>query len=328
MPRTDCFKWTCCAAAGTLAEVLGLAALPTDVETRTIGLSRAAVLSLAAHPPEMVAILQAYSDGVNSFLDEAEAAGRLPLEYAGLGLTSVARWEPVDSVLVGKALGASTSLIVPDDIDLTIALKTYQGVGAASGLFDGTALFFEDLFRSAPFDPAATVPDSMTGFDSPGGKSKGKDKSRKHKSMASEKTLEHGRGYLKRMRKLPTVSGALLFDGGDMGGSNSWVVAGQHSATGSPMLANDMHLRLESPTLFHEIHLKARGLDVIGSSLPGAPCVVRGHNRSIAWGITNARVDITDIYGEVIIAYPGPSGFATLHNGVPCITGCRSRSRF
>ena len=76
-------------AAGTLAEVLGLSALPTDVETRTIGLSRAADLSLAAHPPEMVAILQAYSDGVNSYLNEAEAAGRLPLEYAHLGLTSV-----------------------------------------------------------------------------------------------------------------------------------------------------------------------------------------------------------------------------------------------
>ena len=304
-------------AAGTLAEVLGLAALPTDVETRTIGLSRAAVLSLAAHPPEMVAILQAYSDGVNSFLDEAELVGGLPPEYTGLGLTSVERWKPVDSVLVGKALGASTSLIVPDDIDLTIALKTYQGVGAASGLFDGTALFFEDLFRSAPFDPAATVPDSMSGFESPGGKSKGKDKHRKHKLSTSQKTLEHGRGYLKRMRRLPKVRGALLFDGGDMGGSNSWVIAGQHSATGSPMLANDMHLRLESPTIFHEIHLKSRGVDVIGSSFPGAPCVVRGHNRSIAWGITNARVDITDIYAEVIVPYSTPSGLATLHNGVP-----------
>jgi len=304
-------------AAGTLAEVLGLSALPTDAETRTIGLSRAAVLSLDAHSPEMVAILQAYSDGVNSFLDQAEAAGDLPLEYTYLGLTSVERWKPIDSVLVGKALGAATSLIVPDDIDLTIALKTYEGIGEYTGAFDGTALFYEDLYRSAPFDAAATVPDSMIGFVSADGKSKRKHKTKKQKKVASEKTIEHGRGYLKRMRKLPKVPGALHFDGGDMGGSNSWVVSGQHSASGSPMLANDMHLRLESPTLFHEIHLKAKGIDVIGSSLPGAPCVVRGHNRSIAWGITNARVDITDVYAEVIVSYPSSSGFGTMHVGGP-----------
>ena len=55
---------------------------------------------------------------------------------------------------------------------------------------------------------------------------------------------------------------------------------------------------------------------VIGSSLPGAPCVVRGHNRSIAWGVTNARMDVTDIYSEVIQQDPSsPSGLATVHNG-------------
>jgi len=76
-------------AAGTLAELLGMEVIESDVETRTIGLGRAAERSLAAHPPAMQALLQAYSDGVNSFLDQAEAAGQLPPEYLGLGLTSV-----------------------------------------------------------------------------------------------------------------------------------------------------------------------------------------------------------------------------------------------
>ena len=71
----------------------------------------------------MIDILQAYSDGVNSFLDEAETEPvlRLPPEYLGLDLFTVKRWEPLDSILVGKALAAGTSLIVSDDIEVDLA---------------------------------------------------------------------------------------------------------------------------------------------------------------------------------------------------------------
>lgn len=300
-------------AAGTLAEVFGPSVLPTDVETRTIGLSRAAERSLAAHPQEMIDILQAYSNGVNSFLDEAEAwpESNLPPEYQGLGLSTVKRWEPLDSILVGKALAAGTSLIVADDIDLTIALGTYQAVGPAGG-FDGTALFFEDLFRSAPFDPASTVPDSKNGFKSSPGKVKLDKAIKKLKSQAKNQALKQGREYRERIHKLPRIPGTMSLRGGDMGGSNSWVVSGKHTPSGQPLLANDIHLRLESPVIFHEVHLDSPGFKVTGSSLPGAPCVVRGHNQSITWGITNARLDITDIFSEQIVPL-SPTQLFTRH---------------
>ena len=302
-------------AAGTLAEVLGMAVVQSDVETRTIGLGRAAKRSLAAHPPAMQAILQAYSDGVNSFIDQAEAAGQLPPEYAGLRLTSVRQWEPLDSVLVGKALAAGTSLIVTDDIDLTVALGTYQAVGAAAG-FDGNQLFFEDLFRSAPFDPASTVADAMAEFNSSKGKSTKYRKKEKQVGYAEDKAVKHGKKYRDRIQKLPKIPGIMALKGGDMGGSNSWVIAGKHTKKGHPLLANDIHLRLESPTIFHELQLSAPGIEVAGSSLPGAPCIVRGHNRSIAWGITNARLDVTDIYAEVLVPAATPSHLATVQDGV------------
>lgn len=299
-------------ADGTLAEVLGTAALQTDVEARTFGLGRAAQRSLDAHPAPMQNILQAYSDGVNSLLDEAEAAGQLPPEYSGLGLASVRRWHPLDSVLVGKALAAGTSLSVTEDIDLSIALGTYQAVGEAAG-FDGTTLFFEDLYRSAPFDPASTITDARAGSKLPANKHRGW-----HRSFhgVNDKVFGQGKSYTRRIRELPRFPGAMPLEGGDMGGSNSWVIGPQHSRTGQPILANDMHLRLESPTIFHEVQLTAPGIDVAGSSLPGAPCVVRGHNQSIAWGITNARLDVTDIYAEVIVPAAVPSGLATIENGV------------
>ena len=299
-------------AAGTLAELLGPSVLPSDIETRTIGLARAAERSLAEHSPRMLEVLQAYSDGVNSYL--AEAGMALPPEYHVLGLTQVEPWQPIDSILVGKALGAATSLTVTPDIDLTIALQAYQiGLGPEAG----AALFFEDLYRSAPFDPASTVPDAMNGFMTMGNDAE----SGRYASGMKQRGLEDGKRYANRMRKLPRLPGVLRFDGNDMGGSNTWVVSGKHTTNGRPMLANDIHLRLESPTIFHEIGLMAPGLHAVGSSLPGAPCVVRGHTRSFAWGVTNARLDITDIYAEQVIPDAGsPSGFSTLHagdNGLP-----------
>ncbi len=83
-------------------------------------------------------------------------------------------------------------------------------------------------------------------------------------------------------------------------GSNAWVVSGAHSVTGKPILANDPHLDYSIPATWYQVHLKAAGLDVIGVSLPGIPAVIIGHNRHIAWGVTNLGYDVQDLYAEKI----------------------------
>jgi penicillin amidase len=85
------------------------------------------------------------------------------------------------------------------------------------------------------------------------------------------------------------------------GGSNNWVVAGKKSENGMPILANDMHLGLNSPGLWYQMHQVVEGvLNVTGVVLPGQPFVVAGHNDRIAWGFTNAMVDNVDFYLEKI----------------------------
>lgn len=84
------------------------------------------------------------------------------------------------------------------------------------------------------------------------------------------------------------------------GGSNAWAVSGKKSVTGRPLLANDPHILLTCPSLWYENHLVAPGLDVYGVSFPGAPCVVIGHNRAIAWGFTNAMLDDADFFVEKV----------------------------
>ncbi len=89
--------------------------------------------------------------------------------------------------------------------------------------------------------------------------------------------------------------------GGDtQPGSNAWVLAGSRTASGKPILSNDMHLEYSLPGIWYMAHLRAPGLDVAGVTIPGVPGVVVGHNQRIAWGITNLQGDVQDLYLETL----------------------------
>jgi len=104
-----------------------------------------------------------------------------------------------------------------------------------------------------------------------------------------ESTLLSANRFLERL-------GLVVF-----GGSNNWAVAGKKSVTGMPILANDMHLGLNSPGIWYQMHQVVEGdMNVTGVVLPGQPFVVAGHNDRIAWGFTNVMVDNVDFYMERI----------------------------
>ncbi len=81
-------------------------------------------------------------------------------------------------------------------------------------------------------------------------------------------------------------------------GSNNWVIAGKHTASGKPLLSNDMHLGLSVPNIWYMADLKAPGLHVAGVTLPGVPLVIAGHNEHVAWGFTALYADVQDLYVE------------------------------
>lgn len=94
-------------------------------------------------------------------------------------------------------------------------------------------------------------------------------------------------------------------------GSNNWVVGGERSASGKPLLANDPHLGLTAPPVWYFAHLHVPGVNVIGSTLPGVPGVILGRNDRIAWGFTNTGPDVQDLYIEKLDAsggYLAPDG--------------------
>jgi penicillin amidase len=86
--------------------------------------------------------------------------------------------------------------------------------------------------------------------------------------------------------------------GGDLEGSNNWVIDGTLSASGKPMLANDPHRLITLPSLRYLVHLHAPGWNVIGSGEPALPGVAVGHNERIAWGFTVVTTDQADLFVE------------------------------
>ena len=281
---------------GTQAELLGLDRIPADIQARVIGLHRAAQRSLDAAPARFRALLDAYAAGVNHCL----ATLPLPPEYALLELTHARPWEPVDTIKIGKAISASLSLDI--DTDLTQQLSAYVQAGATNG-FDGQALFSQDVFRSAPMDPASTVPDATNttpyAIDWHAKKVQHLASAARAATRVREKLAVHPLFALALDRRQSFV------------GSNEWGVTAAKSASGRPMIANDPHLSLNQPSTFWEWHLSVRNdpqagaMNVSGVGFPGVPGVILGQNDDVTWGATTNPMDVTDVFSDrLYVAQP------------------------
>jgi penicillin amidase len=322
--------------SGDLAELFGPSQLAGDVQARTIGLRRAAVRSRDALSTSTLAALQAYADGVNAWV---AAAPVLPPEYALLGFdnSGFRAWNVVDSLVVAKAIAFNLSFDL--DTGLTEAFLAYlQQLGP-----QGASLFSEDVFRAAPFYCASTVPDATgtvpyLAVPHPAAEDRclpangplANDKAdegaaRQTASAASDAPagVQGGGAALQalarqaneELRRSSFLRGRLDHDG--VIGSNEWAITRALGAGDRPIVANDPHLSLNTPSTFYPIGLKAPGLDVFGSSFAGAPFVVLGYNKHVHWGATTNPMDVTDTYLELVV--PGEDGLpaATLFQGQP-----------
>jgi penicillin amidase len=246
-------------ARGALAELFGVAALDADRFSRIIGLWRAAERELAGLDDETRQVLDWYAQGVNSYM--AARPGRLAAEF-NLLRVQPQPWSALDTLGCAKVLAWALSLNWESELTRLRLLHQLDPLAAA------------ELESDYPGQNPAIL-----------------------EGVGSE-----------TVTRLLSVSGLLLNQyeqvkewlqiqaGGQ--GSNSWVVAPKASLNRRPLLANDTHLTVAIPTLFFENHLVCPDMEVSGVSMTGAPGVVIGHNADIAWGMTNALVDVQDLYIE------------------------------
>jgi len=277
---------------GTLAEMVGESAIASDIQLRTLGMDRAALSTFQQLRPDVKGALRAYSAGVNAWL----ANNPLPTEYGALELTQARRWTSVDSIAVGKALAFQLSFSTAD-IDNTVAIGTMQAVGDALG-FDGTALFFEDLYRTAPPDARVTVPGFLSSIGGIGAVAESA--TAKGFPAVEAQQLDVAEQFQGQLQNADLARGILNRDLVDRG-SNWWIVSGSLTANGSPILANDPHLALDYAPVFVPNHVAVPGeFNTAGVAVPGTPGIVQGCTETLCWGSTVNPVDATDVYFETL----------------------------
>ena len=274
--------------AGRLAEVLGPAALGTDRLVRVMGLRRRAAASLAQLEPDSIRRLEAYVRGVNAWLETRK--GPLPPEFLILGVEP-AQWDAVDSATWLKVMGLDLAREWTRD---RMRLRLSETLSA------DRILDFYTPYRSDK--PRGVVPSSVDVTTAPAGRGGGSVDAWHAERPAFPGTDGEPAVAFDTMaadHSMTRLLAALPADSGHSG-SNSWVVDGTRSATGKPILANDPHLGLTTPSIWYLAHLSWPGRDIVGATMPGLPVVVLGHNGRAAWGFTNTGPDVQDLFIEKV----------------------------
>ncbi len=268
-------------AAGELSAALGADFVKVDTAQRILGLRVAARNAVAALSVRDRGYLEAYARGVNAYI--AERQHSLPLEFR-LARYFPRAWTPEDTMLVGALM--AEMLTHGPALDALHRETILQRLGP-----ELTAdLYVNSSFRDMP--PVETSAPA---------------------EIPVPPRLPENRGartfapWNVAVLPAPESSAERLSPG-----SNNWVVSGAHTASGKPLLCNDMHLDIRIPGTWHEEHLIAGDFEVAGLTLPGVPGVIVGHNRRIAWGFTSMMPTVEDVYVETFNGngeYQTPSGW-------------------
>lgn len=247
------------AMSGRLSELLGEETLERDIFARRIDFQQAVENKYRSwlNYPDMMALVEAYVQGVNDYIDKLQPKN-YPLEYKLLN-SKPEEWTIHKSISISLSLAATLNLNL-DDFKQT---NTLWSVGPE---------LFEKIFP--------LFPDTLLPIDT------------ERESYPDSVPLLTPQDYQRfnYMRdQLPPEPGPGL-------GSNNWAVRAALTEDSLPLLANDPHLKLTLPSIWYELQIHTPEFTTHGVSVPGMPAIVIGFNDRIAWGLTNAPIDVLDTY--------------------------------
>ena len=285
--------------AGRLSELFGPSTLENDKAIRTMGWREVAERELPELSERTRHYLDAYAKGVNAWLKANPNASDRSLEYSVLkiqnGSYTPEPWTALDSISWLKAMAWDLRSNMEDEIDRALALTKLPPDRVAQ------------LYPGYPYDSHSPIVTqgaiTETGFD----------QNAQPRPTGSTTRTTRTRGQATTARALGQAAQALDAVPGTMDtgehdgiGSNSWVVSGDHTASGKPLLANDPHLGAAMPSVWYQVGLHCRAIsekcpyDVTGFTFSGLPGVVIGHTDKIAWGFTNLGPDVSDLFLEKV----------------------------
>lgn len=292
-------------AQGAVSEILGEAWLPWDKLRRTIGLARAASETYDALPADTKAILQAYCNGINAFIDydrsdSTNSKNRIP-ELIVFTDYEFQKWKPQDLVLLHKEMAFSMSRNMDSEIRRLIALGRDVTIERIDELMPDYPAHMPTILSRAD----AGIPDSLTDEEIEAIYGEQYNDTHAYIPPTMEGSSIVGSSTAEEMiAKIDSrVVDMMLFRSSNFPpNSNAWAVGGKYTESGKPILANDPHFALEAPSTWHMVHLKSDATNAIGLAIPGIPGIFIGRNEHIAWGFSNLVADTMDLYATSVTA--------------------------
>ncbi|WP_419912940.1 penicillin acylase family protein [Hoeflea sp.] len=259
------------AAQGRLSELFGETTVDSDIWLRSMGLYEAAKQSYHLLSDETRAAVDAYSAGINAWMnrDGRTFASKLPPEFVILSHTPEP-WEPAHTVAALKMMSVTLGKNAADEV----MRLSFARLGYSSQDID-------ELLPLLPDDNAPPLPD-----------------------LTELLELSSGPLQVSENQQARDTFVLPLEDETRKGASNNWVVSGARTESGKPILANDPHLSLSAPSIWYLTHLRVEAgegaRNFIGATTPGSPLVLLGRSDTLAWGLTNTGSDVQDIFIEKV----------------------------
>jgi penicillin amidase len=273
LPQMDLFRRR---AGGRLAEVAGEFGLDNDRFVHSLDFPGAAEASReAVRGTDTEAVLEAFADGVNAYIEAAPPG----LEF-GLLDYEPEPWTVTDTTLVGVQLSWF----------LTGSFGTLRRSVRDAAFDEDTLaqLYPERLDHGVPIVRDRGTGGEIIGTDSADPPAD---------ASAGEATGTDGAAGTDQPAVDPTlVSHLSQFEAPESVGSNSWVVSGDVTDSGEPIVCNDPHLSLMAPPLWYQLQVAWGDRRTRGAAIVGTPFPTIGENDHGAWGLTNVGADVIDFY--------------------------------
>ncbi len=284
-------------ASGRISEIVGSYAASADRFYRTIGLKRSAQITLdwyeanAATNPEVneaLVAINAEVAGINAFIQTLTSAN-MPIEFKILGYTPEP-WTQIDTFVSAKMLtwGLSGGIY---DLQRQWIRTTLDNDTLYNDLFPDLMPYTIPIVQeqaNISYAEYSLAPGMAPATDDPGQFTS--------MALAGEEIIPE-----EKLKALLSIMNEIVNPLGDSEfvGSNNWAINGSKSSTGMPIVAGDPHLSFSAPPVWYEAHLVVPGvLDVTGTTFPGLPAVLIGHNDHLAYSFTNVGADVNDIFVE------------------------------
>ncbi len=257
-------------AAGRLSEIFGSASLDADRFLRSIGMNRAAKQITAAYAEEQdfdYEIMIWFADGVNAYLNELSYA-EWPIEFKLFGYAPEP-YTPMHTVLLMQYFNY--------DLSFNSEEAAYGLAKERLGGDEYAKLYPRHATRYKPIIPTEIAERAV--------------------SVNSDESPVHSSDALALLNNVHHTLEEYGLEGyRPSKGSNNWAVTDDRSATGSAILAGDMHLALSLPSIWYEVHLVTPSMNTYGVLAPGAPLPIEAFNDHVAWAYTNSGLDAIDHY--------------------------------